>query len=107
MITPGDPGDFEGYTYQARFDSSGDLVEITGTQPDGATVSLAIGNATTTLDGNDVTISIPRLTKTTVYTGTFSGDQNTIEGSITDEIALGDLEVSLPGGELTLERIVQ
>ena len=104
-ITPTDPGDFEGFTYEARFDSSGVLVEITGTRPDGATASLDIENATTTVDGNDVTISIPRLTGTSVFSGTLSGDQNTIVGSITDEIDLGNLEVSLPGGDLTLERI--
>ena len=104
-ITPADPGDFEGFTYEARFNSSGDLVEINGTRPDGATASLVIENATTTLDGNDVTISIPRLTGTSVYSGTLSGDQNTIVGSITDEIDLGNLEVSLPAGELTLERL--
>ena len=106
-ITPADPGEFEGFTYEARFNSNGDLVEINGTRPDGATASLGINNATTTVDGSAVSISIPRLTGTRVFDGTLSDDQNTITGSITDEIDLGDLEVSLPGGELTLERIVQ
>ncbi len=35
MIMPADPGEFDGFTYQARFDSSGDLVAITGSRPDG------------------------------------------------------------------------
>ena len=105
-VTPADPGDFEGFTYEARFDSSGDLVEINGTRPeDGATASLDIDDATTTVDGSSVTISIPRLTGASVFNGTLSGDQNTITGTITDEIDLGDLEVTLPGGDLTLERI--
>lgn len=102
-ITPADLGEFEGLTYEARFNSSGDLVEITGTHPeDGATPSPAIDNATTTVDGNFVTISIPRPTGTSVFDGTLSDDQNTITGSITDEIDLGDLEVTLPGGDLPL-----
>ncbi len=105
-ITPADPGDFEGFTYEARFNSRGDLVEINGTRPeDGATASLDINNATTTVDGNSVRISIPRLTRTTVFDGILSSDQNTITGTITDAIDLGDLEVTLPGGDLTLERI--
>ncbi len=105
-IMPADPGDFEGFTFEARFDSDGNLVEINGTRPeDGATASLDIESATTTVDGSAVTISIPRPTKTTVFEGTLSADQNTITGSITDEIDLGDLEVILPGGELTLERV--
>ena len=52
-----------------------------------------------------MSISIPRLTKTTVFEGILSSDQNTITGTITDEIDLGDLEITLPGGDLTLERI--
>ena len=36
-ITPADPGDSEGFTFEARFDSNGNLVEINGTRPDGAT----------------------------------------------------------------------
>ncbi len=105
-ITPADPGEFEGFTYEARFDSNGSLVEINGTRPeDGATVSLAIDNATTSVDGSAVSISIPRLTGTSVFDGTLSADQNTITGTITDEIELGDLEVTLPGGDLTLERV--
>ncbi len=104
-VTPADPGEFEGFMYEARFDSNGNLVEISGTRPDGATASLVVENATTTVDGNDVTVSIARLTGATVFSGTLSGDQNTIVGSITDEIDLGNLEVSLPGGDLTLERI--
>ena len=105
-IIPADPGDFEGFTFEARFDSDGNLVEINGTRPeDGATASLDIDNATTTVDGSAVTISIPRPTKTTVFDGTLSEDQNTITGTLTDEIELGDLEVTLPGGDLTLERV--
>lgn len=106
-ITLADPGDFEGFTYKARFDSSGNLVEINGTRPeDGATASLDIDNATTTVDGSSVSISIPRLVGTSVFTGTLSADQNRIAGSITDEIDLGNLAVTLPGGDLTLERVL-
>ena len=106
-ITPADPGDFEGFTYEARFDSSGNLVEINGTRPeDGATARLDTSDSTTTVDGSAVSISIPRLTGTSVFSGTLSADQNTIAGSITAEIELGDLEVTLPGGDLTLERVI-
>ena len=66
---------------------------------------LDTSNATTTVDGSAVSISIPQLTGTTTFDGTLSDDQNTITGTITDEIDLGDLEVTLPGGDLTFERI--
>ena len=52
-----------------------------------------------------MSISIPRLTGTKVFDGTLSADQNTMTGTITDEIDLGDLEITLPGGDLTLERV--
>ncbi len=43
--------------YEARFDSNGKLFEINGTRPDGATASLDVENATTSVDGSDVTVS--------------------------------------------------
>ncbi|UCC32288.1 MAG: hypothetical protein JSU86_08400 [Phycisphaerales bacterium] len=105
-ITPAEPGDFADWDFEAVFDSSGNLTELSGTRPeDGATASLDIDDATTTLDGSDVTISIPDPAGTRVFTGTLSDDQNTMTGSITQEIDLGDLEATLPGGELTLERL--
>jgi hypothetical protein len=52
-----------------------------------------------------VTVTIPAAGGTRVFEGTLSADQNTITGSLTRELDLGDLEASLPGGELTLERV--
>jgi hypothetical protein len=105
-LTPEDPGEFELWTYQARFDDNGNLVELSGTRPeDGATASLTVDAATTQLDGTNVTITVPNLAGARVFEGTLSADQNTMTGSITDEIDLGDLEATLPGGELTFERI--
>jgi hypothetical protein len=97
-VTPAVAGDFEGFTYEARFDSSGSLVEITGARPDGATASLEVDDATTTLDGNSVTISIPRLTWTTVFNGTLSDDQNTIAGNYIGTNAAGTVDSSQSGG---------
>ena len=102
--TPEDPGDFEGWDFAATFDSNGQLVGLSAESPDGATADLEIVNATTEVSGSEVTITIPRPTGTRVFDGTLSADQNTITGSLTQEIDLGELEVSLPGGGLTLER---
>ena len=105
-VTPGDPGQFEGWNYEATFDSNGDLVELSGVRPeDGATARLTIDDATTELDGSDVVITLPDLTGARVFEGTLSVDQNTMTGSVTDQIDLGDLEASLPGGELTFQRL--
>ena len=45
--------------YEARFDSNGKLFEINGTRPDGATASLDVEYATTSVDGSGVTVSHP------------------------------------------------
>ena len=105
-VTPADPGEFDDVTYEAEFDSQGDLVELKATRADGATATLQTDDATTELDGSDVTITVPRPTGTRVFEGVLSDDKNTMTGSITQEIDLGDLEIILPGGELTFERIV-
>ena len=104
-ITPAEPGDFADWDFEAVFDSSGNLTELSGTREDGATATLDTTGATTELDESEVTVSIPNDAGTRIFTGTLSDDQNTITGSITQEIDLGDLEATLPGGDLTLERM--
>ena len=107
-ITPADPGEFEEFTYEGTFDGDGQLVELEATRDDGATATLDTTGSVTTLDGSDVTISVSVGVATTrVFEGTLSEDQNTMTGSLTDEIDLGDLEVTVPGGELTWDRIVE
>ncbi len=66
---------------------------------------MTIDDATTELEGSDVVITLPDLTGARVFEGTLSDDQNTMTGSVTDQIELGDLEASLPGGELAFERL--
>ncbi len=104
-VTPEEPGDIEGAEYEAEFDSSGNLVELSATTPDGGMARLMIDDATTEVDGSNVTITIPKLAGAKVFEGTLSEDQNTITGSITEEVNLGDLELVLPGGNITFERI--
>lgn len=107
-VTPGGLGALGVWEYEARFNSNGRLVEFSGTNElDGSTVSLTIDDATTQVNGSDVTITIPGQAgaRARVFEGTLSDDQNRIAGSITDEIELGNLEATIPSGELTLERL--
>lgn len=105
-ITPEDPGDAGDVMFTATWNSDGLLVQIVGVRDDGATVTLDTSDSTTVLDGSDVTITVPSLTGASVFEGTLSADQNTMVGSVAEEINLGDLEITLPGGNLTLERII-
>jgi hypothetical protein len=103
-----EPGDLEGFDIQATFDADGQLVEITAESPEGGTASLTLDDETTTeVEDGMVTITIPAAGGTRVYEGTLSDDENTIEGSLSQELELssGDLDVTLPGSGLTLERI--
>lgn len=105
-ITPDDRGEFENFMYEGTFDSDGQLVELVATRDDGATATLNTTGSVTTLDGSDVTISVPGPgAGTRVFEGTLSEDQDTMTGSLTEEIDLGDLEVTVPGGDLTWDRI--
>jgi hypothetical protein len=104
-ITP--EGDLGLWEYEGRFNSNGELVELSGTNVlDGSTVSLSIDDATTTVDGADVRITVEGLgPRSQVFEGTLSDDQNTITGSVTEEIDLDDLEATIPSGNLTFERL--
>ncbi len=74
-------------------------------RPSASTVSRIISDATATVDVDSVTISVRQPTKTKVSNGTLSDALNAIAGPIADEIDVSDLEISLSGGEPTLERI--
>ena len=85
----------------------GQLTEIMGTRAeDGATATLDTTGSTTTLAGSEVTIDIPGDVMSRVFTGTLSADENTMTGSVTEQINLGDLDIMLPGGDLTWTRVV-
>ena len=55
--------------------------------------------------GASVTVTIPRLTGASVFEGTLNVTQDTIVGTITQEVDLGNLDILLPSGDLTLERV--
>jgi hypothetical protein len=104
-ITHEDPIDPAGVEYEAFFSASGQLSQLTATTADGATATLDTDGASTAIGGNQVTISIPRPTGTSVFEGTLSEDQNTITGSLTQQIDFDDLDIVLPGGNIIMERV--
>lgn len=104
-VTPEDPGDFENVEYEATFNQDGQLVKLKATRDDGATATLDASDSVTTLEGDQLTISVPVAGGTSVFEGTVSEDQNTITGELTREVDLGDLEIVVPGGTLTFERV--
>ena len=108
QVTFDEPGDLEGLDIQATFDADGELVEITAESPEGGTATLDVDADTTTeVDGSDVTITIPIVGGTRILEGTLSEDENTITAELSAELELpsGDLDVTLPGSGVTLERI--
>jgi hypothetical protein len=108
QVTLDEPGDLEGFDIEVTFDNDGQLVEITAESPEGGTGSLDVDDSTTTeVDGDDVTVSIPAAGGARVLEGTLSEDEDTITGTLSQELELpsGDLDVTLPGSGLTLTRI--
>lgn len=98
--TEGDNG-----TAVLTFNSSSVLTQIVGTTMDDQMATLTIGNSTTTIDGNNVTIVVPLDQGSRTFTGTLSDDGNTLSGTLTEMISLGDnLDLTIPGGDLTLTR---
>jgi len=66
-----------------------------------------VDDATTSeVDGDQVTITVPVAGGTRVFEGTLSEDGDSIDGSLSAELELpsGDLDVTLPGNDLTLTR---
>jgi len=103
-----EPGDLEGFDIRVTFNAEGSLVEITAEAPEGGTASLDVDDATTSeVDGDQVTVSIPAAGGARAFEGTLSEEQDSIDGALSQELELpsGDLEVTLPTSELTLQRL--
>ncbi len=98
----------EGADVVVTFDAQGVVVTITGTAENGTVATLTVTGGTTTLDGSAVTIVVPTDSGQVTFEATLSDDQNTMTGSSTREIVIGDdLEITIPAGDLTLTRIVE
>jgi len=102
-------GEWDGETANGEFDvffnSSGVVTSIVGERQDCEQATLNISNATTTLEGSAVTITIPTATGDVIYEATLSDDGNTLTGTVNRSIEIGaDLELVLEQGELTLVR---
>jgi hypothetical protein len=104
-----EPGDLELVDVQFVFDANGALTQITATPPEGATITLNVSDATTSqVDGDQVTISVPIAGGTSIFEGTLSSDQNSIDGSLSKSIDFpSGNNIVLPGSDLTLTRVAE
>jgi hypothetical protein len=102
------PSPLDQFDIRANFNSDGKITQITTIPPFGGTTNLTVDNTTTTeVNGNEVTITIPGIGLDPVIKGTLSDDQNTITGTLSNELKLihTDFSVALPGSNITLTRI--
>ena len=108
------PGPLDKFDIRANFDADGKLTQVTATPPFGGTAILTTDNTTTIeVNGNQVTVTIPGIGLGTliglgpVIRGTLSDDQNTITGTLSQDLTLShtDFSVTLPGSDITLTRI--
>ena len=95
----------EGGVAFVRFDGNGAVVQVFAVTEEGATISLDVDDGTTTLEGSSVTIVIPLDSGEVTFEGTLSQDQDTLTGTLTQEIVIGDaVVITIPQGEVTLVR---
>jgi Cys-rich repeat protein len=89
-----------------RFDALGVVIGVFAVTAEGATVTVDIDDATTTLDGSAVILRIPTDAGEAVFEGTLSADQNTLTGTVTRSIVIDDdVLITIPAGDITLVRV--
>jgi len=91
--------DADGLVVTVTFDDDGIVVSIA--REDGVTAE--VSGSTTELDGDAVTITIGGRT----FEGTLSEDENTITGTIEQEITAGagDVVITIPAGDFAIDRV--
>ena len=107
-------GDWEtvaegGASVIVSFDDMGVVIRIVGTTDDGTSVTYNVTGATSDLNPDDgaVILRIPTATGEVVFNGILSEDSDTLDGSLTREIAIGDaVVITIPAGNFILYRIV-
>ena len=104
-------GDWEGTTQdgsplRVRFSDNGQLLGFLTTGEGDNLVLVTPSNSQTTLVGSDVTVVVTVDATSATYEATLSADQNTLDGTVTQTISIGDdITVILPQGDLTLTRV--
>ncbi|MCO6438380.1 MAG: hypothetical protein J5J06_14900 [Phycisphaerae bacterium] len=88
------------------FDSNGDLARVTLTFDDETTVRLNYPPASTSLDGDQVHISITFVGNSLTFDGTLDSETEPTmaTGEVTRRLILGDVTISETQGEATLIR---
>lgn len=104
-----DATDSEGKVFLLRFNSSGVLVEITSTLNNGSEQTASVIGSTSTVEGNSVTIRVPHSEESSVFTGTLSTDENTIDGVLMVDVEesgvdFGSIIITIPRGPFVLVR---
>lgn len=95
----------EGADVFLRFDEAGIVVRVFAITDDATTINVDITDASTTLDGSDVTLTIPINDFVVMFEGTLSDDENTLTGSSSREFPIGDdITITVPAGEITFVR---
>jgi len=103
-------GEWEGSTaeieLEVTFNSVGILTRVRGTTAGSGTVTFEVTGATTELDVDDVTITVPTDAGDVVFAATLSADQNTMTGTLSATLTFGTApQITVPAGELTLTKV--
>lgn len=85
----------------ATFDTSGKLISLSGTLPDGTTATLPIAGSTTVFDGNQFIITIVTPDGEIIFEGILSLDSRTLSGLLSATLVIDDSTlITLPSGDL-------
>ena len=95
------------FEVEATFDSDGVLTTITATPPVGDSIVLTVTDSTSTVDGSDVTITIPTAAGSSTFTGTLSSDQTSMTGSLSQLVELPSGDLTVPAGDVTFTLVTE
>ena len=89
--------------WRLTFDSDGNLTNITFTIV-GVTTTWTNPSGATSVDGDSVYISSTDQGSGLTFTGTLNSDKNVIDGSLTSNIVVGGVTISLSQGPATMTK---
>jgi hypothetical protein len=89
------------------FDSNGNLSNVTYQVGSNASISVPAPESTTEVNGSSVTISSTFLNNSVVFEGTMNSTNTVITGTLTTQITVGGLIITIDNGAATLTKLYQ
>jgi hypothetical protein len=95
----------DGSVVTFSFNQNGILTQITRVTPENVTISANVPSSSSNVSDSNVAVVVTIGNVTSTYNATLDAEQNTLDGNLTTMIEFENVDITIPSGDLTLEKV--